>query len=80
MLHAIKNTAGDYGMFVGGSEEFRKSQVESTFRALTSPWKCASFMREVIEAEGPENCGFTSMDEALDVLEELVNAAAAERR
>ncbi|MDU4730564.1 MAG: hypothetical protein E6Y04_11430 [Corynebacterium sp.] len=80
MLHAIKNTAGDYGMFVGGSEEFRKSQVKSTFRALTSPWKCGSFMREVIEAEGPENCGFTSMDEALHVLEELVNAAAAERR
>ena len=80
MLHAIKNTAGEFGMFVGGSGEFRKSQVESTFRALTSPRKCASFMREVIEAEGPENCGFTSMDEALDVLEELVNAAAAERR
>lgn len=80
MLHAIKSKDGDYGMFVGGSQEFRKWQVESTFRALTSPWKCSSFMREVIEAEGPENCGFTSMDEALHVLEELVNAAAAERR
>lgn len=79
MLHAIKSKDG-YGMFVGGSEEFRKSQVKSTFRALTSPWKCGSFMREVIEAEGPKNCGFTSMDEALDVLEELVNAAAVQRR
>lgn len=80
MLHAIKNTAGEYGMFVGGSEEFRKWQVESTLRALTSPRKCASFMREVIEAEGPKKCGFTSMDEALDVLQEAVNAAAVQRR
>lgn len=80
MLHTIKNTAGEYGMAVGGSEEFRKSQAESTFRALTSPRKCGSFMREVIEAEGPENLGFTSMDEALEVLEELVNAAAVQRR
>lgn len=79
MIHTITNANGDYGLFIGGPDEFRKNQLGSTLRALTSPQKCASFIREVIEAEGAENLDFRSMGEAMDVLDELVNGFANKR-